>query len=235
MRKRAIITGASSGLGIEIANTLAANNIDLILTYLNNEKNCLRVKEEIINKYNVDVITHKLDLTNDNSIKDFVNSIDFNIDILINNAAISKDSLVEDKTREDFIEILDTNLVGPFLLTREIVKKMNKNSTILNVSSTNGIDTYYSYSLDYDASKAGLINLTHNMANMYAPIRVNAICPGWIDNNTLDENFKNNEINKILLKRFASEKEIANVIYFLVSDNASYINDSIIRADGGKC
>ena len=114
----------------------------------------------------------------------------------------------------------------------------NKKGNIINISSTNGIDTYYEYGLDYDASKAGVINLTHNLANHYHPyIRVNTVCPGWINtpmNKNMDKEFKKDEENKILLNRFANPEEIAKVIYFISSDDASYINDSIIRVDGGK-
>ena len=113
----------------------------------------------------------------------------------------------------------------------------NKNGSIINISSTNGIDSYYEYSLDYDASKAALINLTHNLANHYSPyVRVNCVCPGWINTpmcEELDKEFKEKEEKKILLNRFAEADEIANLVYFLASDEASYINDSIIKIDGG--
>ena len=118
--------------------------------------------------------------------------------------------------------------------------KENKYGVIINISSTNGIDTSYIESSDYDASKAGLISLSKNLANYFAPyVRVNTICPGWVNtemNKELDKDFIKNEEDKILLGRFANPEELANLIEFLISDKASYINNSIIRIDGGiKC
>ena len=159
------------------------------------------------------------------------------LDIIINNAGIARDSLVEDKTKETFRSVIDTNLIGPFLVCK-YGRSIMEQGSIVNIASTNGIDTYYPYSMDYDASKAGLISLTHNLAVEYAPlIRVNAVSPGWINtdmNKELDGGFKKEECEKILLKRFADPTEIANVVFFLCSNEASYINNSIIRVDGGS-
>ena len=135
--------------------------------------------------------------------------------------------------------ILDINLIGPFLTSKYIGQFMFKQGfgKIINISSTNSIDTYYQESLDYDASKAGLNSLTLNFANIYAPIiNVNAVACGWINtemNKNMAHEFKDKEISKILLNRFAEPSEIANVVYFLATDEASYINGSIIRVDGG--
>ena len=134
---------------------------------------------------------------------------------------------------------MNTNLIAPFLVSKYVGYEMLKNNKgkIINISSTNGINTFFPTSIDYDASKAGIISLTHNFALELSPIvRVNAICPGWINTNMnkdLSIEFKNKETEKILLNRFAAPREIANVIYFLSTEEASYINDSVIKVDGG--
>lgn len=242
-KKCVLITGSSIGLGSEIAKVFASKNYNVIITYLNHKSNALKLKKELENNYNVDVLCEKLDISNEKNIVDLKNKIidKFNkIDVLVNNASISNDTLFEDKTKKNFMKILEVNLVGTFLMSKYFGDLMMKykSGNIINISSTNGIDTYYECSLDYDASKAGVINLSHNLANHYAPfIRVNTICPGWINtpmNKNMDKSFKKQEEKKILLKRFAEPKEIAELVYFIASEKASYINDSVIRIDGGK-
>lgn len=234
MEKIILITGGTSGLGYATVKKL--ENCKIILTYNNNA-----LKAESMKSENIDVF--KCDMTSENDIKNLYNYVVEKygyIDVLINNAAIAIDTLYEDKTKENFIKTLDTNLIGPFLLSRYFGDLMyqRKSGKIINISSTNGIDTNYPMSLDYDASKAGLISLTRNLALQYAPyVLVNAIAPGWINtemNKNLDNDFIDNETKKILLNRFAEPEEIANVIKFLVSDDASYINNTIIRVDGGS-
>ena len=242
MRKSVLITGASSGIGREIVRILASS-YDVIIHYNNNYESALELKKEIDNKYNRDFLMVKSNLNNEEEIDNMLKVIYDrynNIDILINNAGIAIDTLFEDKTKDNFMKTLDINLIAPFLLCKKIGPKMvdNKYGVIINISSTNGIDTPYIESVDYDASKAGLISLSNNLANYLAPyVRVNTICPGWINTNmnkNLDKEFINKEENKILLGRFGNPNEVAELVFFLVSDNASYINNSIIRIDGGK-
>lgn len=226
--KKVLITGGTSGIGYATLKELV-DKYQVIFTYHHNEEKAL----EIINKYHIK--GYYLDLGNKESIEKLVDSID-NIDILINNAAICLDNSFEDKTYMEFSKVVNVNLTGTYYLTKLLSKKINNSGNILFISSTNGIDTYYIESIDYDASKAGVISLMHNFAKELAPIRVNAIAPGWVDtemNASLGEKFKKAEEEKILLKRFASPKEISKVINFVISDDASYINDTVIRVDGG--
>ena len=240
-RKTVLITGASRGLGAAIARVFAKNNHNIILNYNNSETEALNLTEEL-KQYNVEVLPIKADMTNEEEIKNMVNiSLEQfkKIDVLVNNAGIAIDTTFEDKTKENFIKTLDTNLIGPFLISKYVGESMlkEKQGCIINISSTNGLETYYEYSLDYDASKAGLISLTHNLALHYAPyIRVNCIAPGWINtemNKNLDKDYIKEEESKILLNRFGEPEEIAKVVYFLSTEDAKYINNETIRVDGG--
>lgn len=243
MNKTVLITGASRGIGAYTARVFAQNGYNVIINYNNSMDEALKLKEELENTYGVKSLIIKCDISIESEVIDMVDkSLEvFNkIDVLVNNAGIAIDKDFDDKNVNDFRRTLDVNLIGTFLVSKYVGKHMlnNKCGSIINVSSTNGIDSYYKESLDYDASKAGVISLTNNLANAYAPyIRVNSVAPGWINtdmNKELDSEFINNENKKILLGRFAEPVEIANVIYFLASDSASYINSSVIKIDGGR-
>ena len=239
-RERVLVTGAGRGIGRAAALEFAKNGYNVVINYVSDEKSALSLKEELEEKYDSDVMLCKCDVSNEIDIKKMVSDV-INyygrIDVLINNAAIALDCVFEDKKVSDFKKILDVNLIGPFTLSREVGKNMleHKSGVIINVSSTNAIDTYYEYGLDYDASKAALISL--NLSKHFAPyVRVNAVAPGWVNtdmNKNLDEDYIKEEEKNIYLKRFAEAKEIAKVIYFLASDDASYITNEVIRVDGG--
>lgn len=244
MEKVVLVTGSSSGIGREIVRKLASD-YEVIIHYNNSEKDAFELKEEIDRLYNKDVMVAHCDLSSEEEIDNMLDNIYerySNIDILVNNAGIAIDTLVESKNKDNFIKTLEVNTIAPFLLMKKIGLKMkeNKYGNIVNISSTNGIDTIYPESLDYDASKSALISVSKNMAEFLAPyVRVNAVCPGWVNtrmNKELDREFIKKEEENILLGRFGESEEIANVVKFLISDEASYVNNSIIRVDGGvKC
>lgn len=236
----ALITGCTSGIGSSVAHILAQNNYDIIIHYNSNEEKAISLKSELESKYSIKCRLVKCDLRNEEEINALCSSID-SIDVLVNNAALEFNTDFNDKTKNDFLDVLNVNLVGPFLLGRNLGNKMyqNKKGCIINISSNNGIDQYDPATLEYDASKAGLISLTHNLAKEYSPyVNVNAIAPGWILsdkvdklNKELDGMLEKTESERILKKRFGTPDEVASLVYFLI--NNPYINNEVIRIDGG--
>ena len=164
-----------------------------------------------------------------------------NVDVLINNAAIDLSNLFHLKTAQEFRKTLDVNVVGAYNCAKRVYKGMLEKGygKIINIASTNGINTYYPMCFDYDASKAALISLTHNLAFEMAPyITVNAIAPGFIGTESeldgYDEEFLKEEQEKILVNRYGKPEEVAYLVKFLIIDQANFINNSIIRIDGGQ-
>lgn len=242
MNQIVLITGGTRGIGEAIVKEFAKQGYNIVINYVKSTEKAKKLKEELEKTYNVKVLTIRANLSNESEIKRLVDeSINKfgRIDVLVNNAGIVIDKEFEDRTVEDFRKTLEINLIAPFLLTKLIGKEMlkQKNGSIINISSTNGIDTYYPTSVDYDASKSALINLTYNSAVQFSPyVRVNCIAPGWVNtemNKELPEDFIKDETDKILLKRFAEPEEIAKVVTFLASKEASFINSTVIKVDGG--
>lgn len=239
----ALITGGASGLGSTISEVLASKGCNIIINYNTSYEKAINLGAKLEEKYHIKVLTIKCDLSSEDEINNMVKKIKTNfshVDYLINNAALCLDSLYGDKTKKNFMKTLEVNVVGTFLLSRLIGDLMyeNKKGSIVNISSTNGINKYYPMTIDYDASKAAVNSLTHNLSLEYAPyVRVNAIAPGWVKTENemkdLDLEYIKSEEEKIFLKRFAEEEEIAKIVSFLLSDDASYINNQIIIADGG--
>ena len=241
MNKVVLVTGSSRGIGREIIREFAKNNYDVVINYNNSYLEAKSLEEEI-KKYNIKSLLIKCDVSNEEEVKNMFNEVlnTFNrIDVVINNAGIAIDTMFGDKKVDNFRKIIDTNLIGTFLISKYFGSYMydKKEGTILNITSTNGIDTYYPESIDYDASKAGVISLTHNLAKEFAPyIRVNALALGWVDtdmNKDMDLEYREKELEKIYLHRFGEVSEIAKVAYF-ISEEATYVNNSIIRVDGGS-
>lgn len=239
--KVVLVTGSSRGIGASCIIEFAKKGYDVVINYNKSKEEALKLQDEI-KKYKVNSLVIKCDIQSEEEIIKMVEEVinKFGqIDVLVNNAGIDISTLFDDKTKENFMKTLEINLVGTFLVSKYVSEIMlkNKNGRIINISSTNAIDSYYVESLDYDASKAGIISLTHNLANYLSPyVNVNCVCPGWVDtrmNSDISLEFRKKQEDKILLGRFANPREIANVVYFLSSEEASYINDSIIKVDGG--
>lgn len=241
--KTILITGASRSIGYQTAYEVAKEGANVIINYNNSIKQAKKLEQLLKKEFGTKTLLVKADIKNEQEIIEMVNnSIKHfqKIDVLINNAAICKDTTFEDKTKENFMEILETNLVGTFLVSKHVSQHMlkEKSGKIINITSTNATYSYYPESLDYDASKAGVISLTHNLALHLSPyITVNAVSPGWTKtdmNKELSKEQIKKEEEKILLNRFAQPQEIAKVITFLSSDDANYINNQIINVDGGE-
>lgn len=241
-RNVVLVTGGARGIGRSTIIEFAKNGYDVVINYCHSEVEANELKEFVEKQYNIRALVVKTSVSNESEVEKMVTEViqEFgHIDCLVNNAGIAIDTTFDDKTYDNFMETLKVNLIGTFMVSKYVGKYMlaNGSGNIINVSSTNGIDTVYPESLDYDASKAGVISLTKNLALQYAPnIRVNAVAPGWVTtdmNKELDYDFIKNEEEKIMLGRFADPSEIAKVILFLASSDASYINGSVIRVDGG--
>ena len=243
MSKVVLVTGSNRGIGRSTIIEFAKAGLDVVINYCHHREEALELKDYVESNYNVRCLVVKCDVSKEDEVIEMINEIvDYfgSLDILVNNASVCKDSLLMDKDVDSFRRILDVNLIGTYLCSKYAAKVMldNGSGSIINVSSTNSIDTYYPESCDYDASKAGVISLTHNLAREFSPyIRVNCVCPGWVNtdmNKELSVEQVREEEKNILLGRFADPEEIAKVIVFLASNKSSYVNDSIIRVDGGK-
>lgn len=240
--KVVLVTGGAKGIGAATIKRFAKEQCKVVINYNTSKKEAYELQEEV-KKAGISSLVIKADITKQDEVDEMINKIvtEFKrIDILINNASIAIDTLFHDKAVDNFKKTLDTNLIAPFYLSQKIGELMyeQKEGAIINVSSTNGIDKYYPMSLDYDASKAALISLTHNLSFQFAPfVRVNSVAPGFIATENeikdLDEEFIKSEEEKIFVKRLGESSEVANVIVFLASDEASYINNTVIRVDGG--
>ena len=241
MNKVALITGGTRGIGKEIAYTLAEENYDIIINYRTENEELMKLKKEIEQKQ-VRCLLLKGDVSNFEDCKKLVeeaiNRMN-HIDVLVNNAGITKDMLLMRMKQEDFKQVIDTNLVGTFNVTKNVVPYMMKarSGRIINISSVVGISGNAGQT-NYAASKAGIIGFTKSLAKEVASrnILVNAIAPGFIQTdmtNILKENVKDEIAKTIPLKRMGTAKDVANVVKFLVSEDSSYITGQVIQVDGG--
>lgn len=237
----AIITGASRGIGRAIAIDLAANGCNVAINYSSNEELANEVLEEA-NKYIPNNIICKADVSKKNEVEQMADtavSTFGKIDILINNAGITRDSLLLRMKEEDWDNVLDINLKGTFNCLQAISKIMikNKNGRIVNISSVIGLKGNAGQA-NYAASKAGVIGLTAAAAKEFGSrnITVNAIAPGFIATDmtsSLSEKKLEDITKYIPLGRIGKPEDVAGLVSFLCSSKASYITGQVIRVDGG--
>lgn len=242
--KTALVTGSSIGIGRAIILELAENGYQVVINYLHSEKQAHELQKKVQREYGVKCLAICADVSDENQVDEMITQIEAElggVDILVNNAAIDLSNLFHLKTAEEFRRTMDVNVIGAFNTSKRVYRHMieREYGRIINISSTNGINTYYPMCIDYDASKAAMISLTHNLAMQFAPfVNVNAIAPGFIGTENeldgYDEEFLKEECEKILVKRYGKPEEVAHLVSFLVSDQADYINNSVIRIDGGQ-
>jgi 3-oxoacyl-[acyl-carrier protein] reductase len=238
--KVALITGSSRGIGRATALLFAREGAKIIVNYNHSENEANSLVKQI--KALSDAIAIKCDVSDEKEVKGMISrSIKAfgKIDILVNNAGIVFDKPLAERSLDDWKKTLEVNLIGSFLCAKYAAPYLKKHGKgkIINVSSTNAINGFNPESIDYDASKAGMLIMTRDLAQAYAPdIRVNAVAPGWVNtdiNKNLPKEYVKEETEKIYLKRFAEPQEIANAILFLASEESSFITGSILKIDGG--
>lgn len=239
--KVALITGATRGIGKQIALELANQGYNIALNYRKQNEELEALKKEIESQ-NVKCLTVYGDVSNYEDVEKFIKEIikEFGkIDVLVNNAGITKDMLLMRMKKEDFESVIDVNLIGTFNVTKNVIPYMMKarNGKIVNISSVVGISGNAGQT-NYSASKAGIIGFTKSLAKEVASrnINVNAIAPGFIKTDMTDilkEEVKEEISKTIPLKRMGEAKDVANLVKFLVSEESNYITGQVINVDGG--
>ena len=233
--KIVLVTGASKGIGKAITDFFASNKATIIMTYNTNLESSNKTKDELISKYNVNISNYHLDLSNEDSINDLYKEIKEkygHIDILVNNASLSIDEDFNELTKEDFMKVLEVNTVGTFLMIKYMSKLMNSNDYIFNISSTDGIDTGSTLSINYNVSKAGIINMTETISRIIEP-KIITICPNWVETEVtkdMNQEYLINEMKRINQVKLIKPEKIPQVINELINNDV--VSGSIIRIDG---
>ena len=220
-----LIIGGSSDIGISLAKKLRDNNHQVIITY---NKNYIKLNN---------IISIKCDVSLENDIENVIKKAlelfgkDY---ILINLASVSMDNNFFYYSKEEFMRVLEINLVGMFLCN-QIYSKYNSNGLIINMSSTDGIDTYSEYSLDYSISKAGIIHMS-KIIGMISSNKIICICPNWIDSNStneIDKDYLDSELKRIGQSRLIRIDELIDSIYKIIIDNYNKKNRNteVLRID----
>lgn len=236
--KTVLITGASRGIGASIALEFAKNNYNVVISYNSSKCEGEKVKEYIEKNYKVKGLMVKCDISSeievshmvDLSLKEFGN-----IDVLINNASVSMDNDIMSKSKDEFLRVVEVNLVGTFLVTREVIKKCNVN-TIVNISSTDSTSTYSKLNIDYSCSKAGVNILSKTFSLCYPDIKICTIMPNWVNSETvlsMNSDYLEEEMKRIGQKKLIDKEYVARKTYEVVVDKFIK-NGDIIRIDEGE-
>lgn len=236
-----LVTGGSRGIGKAIALKYAKNGYNVVLNYISENTDIEGLTKEF-ETYGIEVLFVKADISKAVEVEELVKkSIERfgRIDVLVNNAGITKDTLLMRMKEEDFDKVIEINLKGTFLVTKQVIPYMMKkrDGRIINVSSVVGVAGNAGQS-NYAASKAGIIGFTKSLAKEVASrnIRANCVAPGFIATdmtNVLSDEVKANINAQIPMKRMGTPEDVANVVYFLGSEESSYVTGQVIQIDGG--
>lgn len=236
--KTVLITGASRGIGASIALEFAKNNYNVVISYNSSKCEGEKVKEYIEKNYKVKCLMVKCDISSEIEVSHMVDLPlkEFgNIDVLINNASVSMDNDIMSKSKDEFLRVVEVNLVGTFLVTREVIKKCNVN-TIVNISSTDSTSTYSKLNIDYSCSKAGVNILSKTFSLCYPDIKICTIMPNWVNSETvlsMNSDYLEEEMKRIGQKKLIDKEYVARKTYEVVVDK-SIKNGDIIRIDEGE-
>jgi len=228
--KTVLVTGTSRGIGGAIALKLLESEFNVIGTYSTNKE----VAEKLVAE-NPNLRMLQVDFSSRQSTLKFISQLrSENLHGIVNNAGIFEMDQLNDLSFEEWDRTLEVNLTAPLILTRTLSKSMQPGSSIVNISSTDGLIGAYD-GISYSASKAALISITKSLGNTLGPkgIRVNAVAPGWIETSMVNDEAGQNAKDTNPMERVGRPEEIANVVEFLMSDKASYINGATIVVDGG--
>lgn len=236
--KIVLITGASRGIGASIALEFAKNNYNVVISYNSSKCEGEKVKEYIEKNYKVKCLMVKCDISSEIEVSHMVDLPlkEFgNIDVLINNASVSMDNDIMSKSKDEFLRVVEVNLVGTFLVTREVIKKCNVN-TIVNISSTDSTSTYSKLNIDYSCSKAGVNILSKTFSLCYPDIKICTIMPNWVNSETvlsMNSDYLEEEMKRIGQKKLIDKEYVARKTYEVVVDKFIK-NGDIIRIDEGE-
>ena len=241
-KKVCLVTGGSRGIGKAVAKKFAENGYQLVINYVSEKTDLKKVEEEIKRDYPIEILFVKADVTDMESCENMVKvAIEKwgRIDVVVNNAGITKDNLLMRMKEEEFDQVINVNLKGTFHVTKQVIPYMMKQrqGRIINISSVVGV-AGNAGQCNYAASKAGIIGFTKSIAKEVASrnILVNAVAPGFIRTDMTDvlsDAVKESIHAQIPLKRMGEAEEVAKAVYFLGSEENQYITGQVLHVDGG--